>query len=47
MEKTKELYIYIYIYILLRKAQGKTPLNKKGNKRLNKNNDQWCPISKK
>jgi hypothetical protein len=35
------------LYILLRKAQGKTPLNRKGNKRLNKKNDQWCPISKR
>jgi hypothetical protein len=35
------------LYILLRKAQGKTPLNRKGNKKINKKNDQWCPISKR
>jgi hypothetical protein len=34
-------------YILLRKAQGETPLDRKGNKRLNKKIDQWCPMSKR
>jgi hypothetical protein len=35
------------LYILPRKAQGKTPFNRKGNIRLNKKNDQWHPISKR
>jgi hypothetical protein len=35
------------LYILLKKTQGETPLNRKRNKRLNKKNDQWCPISKR
>jgi hypothetical protein len=35
------------LHILPRKAQGETPLNRIGNKRLSKKNNQWPPIQKR
>jgi hypothetical protein len=35
------------LYKLPRKPHMKPPFNKKGNKRLNKKNDQWHLISKR